>query len=272
MLAKASKEDLEQVRQQSCAQAWRSLIQHAPAAIAADLAAGNRQVEGTPLILTLADSGRPKPNTMRKIRQKQKRDTAVQAFVCAGIQQTIKRPVVVAFQHLHTSDQAAKWAVPSEWIYPILSGNPRKYMLETSRVFYDYSGVALCGSEMPCIELRRDPATVNAGYGCYNFLFVIPTPDEAAEIDFDHPNLIKMEWIKQKHAGTGEEVLLPWFPGPFGDRAYTMMPQVDKGATAKSLRGFDSGTNTLRWFYADELLLQSVVERTSGETLQITSN
>ena len=33
-----------------------------------------------------------------------------------------------------------------------------------------------------------------------------------------------------------------------------MMPQVDKGATAKSLRGFDSGTNTLRWFYADELL------------------
>ena len=87
-------------------------------------------------------------------------------------------------------------------------------MLETSRVFYDYSGVALCGSEMPCIELRRDPATVNAGYGCYNFLFVIPTPDEAAEIDFDHPNLIKMEWIKQKHAGSGEEVLLPWFPGP----------------------------------------------------------
>ena len=105
-----------------------------------------------------------------------------------------------------------------------------------------------------CIELRRDPAKVNAGYGCYNFLFVIPTPDEAVEIDFDHPDLIKMEWIKQKHAGTGEEVLLPWFRGPFGDRAYTMMPQLDKGSTAKSLRGFDSGTNTLRRFFADELL------------------
>ena len=115
------------------------MIQHIPAALAADLAAGNRQVEGTPIILTLADSGRPKPNTMRKIGQKQKRDTAVQAFVCAGIQQTIKRPIVVAFQHLHTADQAAKWAVPSEWIYNILSGNPMKYMLATSRVFYDYS-------------------------------------------------------------------------------------------------------------------------------------
>ena len=63
---------------------------------------------------------------------------------------------------------------------------------------------------MPCIELRRDPATVNAGHGCYNYLLVIPTPEEADEVDFNHPNLIKMGWIKQKHAGTGEEVSSPW--------------------------------------------------------------
>ena len=47
---------------------------------------------------------------------------------------------------------------------------------------------------------------------------------------------------------------LPWFPGAFGERAYTMMPHLEQGATAKSLRGFNSGTDTLQWFYADELL------------------
>ena len=137
---------------------------------------------------------------------------------------------------------------------PFSMGTPGS-MLETLIVFYEYSGIALCGSEMPCIEFRRDPATVKAGHGCYNYLLVIPTPEEAAEIDFNHPYLIQVEWIKQKHAGTGVEVSLPWFPGAFGDRAYTMMPHLDKGATAKSLRGFNSGTDTLRWFYADALIV-----------------
>ena len=80
------------------------------------------------------------------------------------------------------------------------------------------------------------------------FRFVILTVKEAAEVDFNHPDLITMEWIKQKHAGTGEEVSLPWFLGAFGDRAYTMMPHLDQGATAKSHLGFNSGTDTLRRF------------------------
>ena len=33
-----------------------------------------------------------------------------------------------------------------------------------------------------------------------------------------------------------------------------MMPHLDKGATAKIHLGFNSATDTLRWFYADELL------------------
>ena len=33
-----------------------------------------------------------------------------------------------------------------------------------------------------------------------------------------------------------------------------MTPHLDKGSTAKSLRGFASGTSTLRRFYADERL------------------
>jgi hypothetical protein len=49
-------------------------------------------------------------------------------------------------------------------------------------------------------------------------LFVIPTIEEADEIDFSHPNLVNMEWPTQKHAGIGEEVSLALIPGAFGDR------------------------------------------------------
>ena len=74
-------------------------------------------------------------------------------------------------------------------------------MLETRRVVGDHSGIALCGSEMPSIELGRDPVIANAGYGCYNCLFVIPTPEEAAQAYFSQSNLTKMKWVKQRHAG-----------------------------------------------------------------------
>jgi hypothetical protein len=105
---------LEQVRQQARAEAWRSMTQRTPAASASDMAVGSHPVEGTPIIMSLEDSGRPKPNTMRDMGQRQKRDIAVQAFVCAGMQSTIKRPIVVAFQHVFTSDQPGnKWAAPS---------------------------------------------------------------------------------------------------------------------------------------------------------------
>ena len=33
-----------------------------------------------------------------------------------------------------------------------------------------------------------------------------------------------------------------------------MMPKLHKGATANNSLGFNAGTDTLRWFYADELL------------------
>ena len=133
--------------------------------------------------------------------------------------------------------------------------------METLRAFYDFSGIALCGSEITCIELRRDLATVNAGHGCYNYLFVMPIPQGAAEIDFSHPKLLNMEWAKQKHVGTGEEVLLPLLSGAVGDRAYSMMSSLINEATASNSLVFNAGTDTLRWFYADELLYRLLLNK-----------
>ena len=165
------------------------MIQCTPVAIVSDVVVGSRQVEGTPIIMSLAEK-RP---SKAKHNATDWTDTKALYFspsfcMCRN---SANHQATPAFHHVYTSDQAAKWAVPSEWINFILYGNPRKHMLETLRVFYEHSGIALCGSQMPCIELRRDPAIFNAGHGCYNFMFVIPSPAEAAEVDFSHPNLIK---------------------------------------------------------------------------------
>ena len=69
-----------------------------------------------------------------------------------------------------------------------------------------------------------------------------------------------MEWVKQEHAGTGEEAMLPLCPGAFGDRSRSMMSKLDKGATATNTLRFNAGTDTLLWFYVDELLYTLFVE------------
>ena len=110
---------------------------------------GDRQVEGTPMILSIADDGRPLPNSMRAYGSGVRRTVHLQAFVCAGIAQTMKRPVVLAFQYPLRSDHPLKYDVPSEWVFPARANmrqDPvRSYAKEAARIVCDYSGIALCG-------------------------------------------------------------------------------------------------------------------------------
>ena len=61
--------------------------------------AGDRKVEGTPMVVRLVGRGRLRQNSMRKISKRHTRNVRIQAVVCAGIRQTMTRPVVLAFQH-----------------------------------------------------------------------------------------------------------------------------------------------------------------------------
>ncbi|MFM7989191.1 MAG: hypothetical protein ACKPKO_58745, partial [Candidatus Fonsibacter sp.] len=85
---------------------------------------------------------------------------------------------------------------------------------EAARLVFYYTGIELCGSAMPVIELRRDVYVTRKARNTYNFLFEIPTPEEAGLADFEHPQLVKLEWTEQTHS-TGSKVLLPILPGPF---------------------------------------------------------
>ena len=70
------------------------------------------------MILSVANDGRLLQNTMREFGKKVKKSVHLQAFVCAGIAQTMKRPVVLAFQHTLNSDYPLNYDVPSEWVFP----------------------------------------------------------------------------------------------------------------------------------------------------------
>ena len=118
---------------------------------------------------------------------------------------------------------------------------------------FDYAGIALCGSEMPIIELQRDPYFTRNAQSTYNLLFVIPTPEEAGMAEFEHPQLVKLKWVEQMHA-KGSKVLLPVIPGPFGDYKWSMLHKQDTSQTALKGLGFNAGSDRMRWFYADEML------------------
>ena len=112
---------------------------------------------------------------------------------------------------------------------------------------FDYAGIALCGSEMPIIELQGDAHFTRSAQNTFNLLFVIPTPEEAGMAEFDHPQLLKLEWVEQTHT-KGTKVLLPIIPGPFGDYKWGMMDNQDKSPTARHGLGFNAGAEHLRWF------------------------
>ena len=79
--------------------------------------------------------------------------------------------------------------------------------------------------------------------------------------EFDHPQLVKLEWAQQIHR-SGTEVLLPIIPGPFGDRKFSILDRQDRSANAKRGLGFNAGSEHLRWFYADEMLDRLLLNET----------
>ena len=132
----------------------------------------------------------------------------------------------------------------------------KSYAKEAARVACDYTGIALCGTEFPIIELRRDRQFSDNAQKSHNLLFVIPTPEEIAMVnneEFEHPQLIELEWTERVHKD-GTRVCLPIIPGPFGDYHWHMHPRQDSSPTAVKGLGFNAGTEYMRWFFADELL------------------
>ena len=132
----------------------------------------------------------------------------------------------------------------------------KSYAKEAARIVCDYSGIALCGSEMPIIELRRDPYYSHNAQSSFNLLFVIPTPEEIAMINsenFEHPQLLELEWTERTH-GKGSKVWLPVIPGPFGDYHWSTQPRQDRSNTAMKGLGFNAETEYVHWFFADEFL------------------
>ncbi|MFM7988087.1 MAG: hypothetical protein ACKPKO_53115, partial [Candidatus Fonsibacter sp.] len=178
-------------------------------------------LEGTPMILSIADDGRVLANSMRNYGKRVARTVYLQAYVCAGIVQTMTRPVVLTFQQLVGHQHRLAHDVPGEWVFPIRHNDVKLYAKEAARLVFDYIGIALCGSAMPVIELRRDAYFTRKARNTYNFLFVIPTPEEAGLADFEHPQLVKLELAEQTHS-IGSKVLLPILPGPFGDYKWYM--------------------------------------------------
>ena len=152
--------ELEDIKRKTCAEEWRNMVELHQVQPVPEVT-GDRQVEGTPMILSIADGGRVIANAMRSYGSRVRKTVHVQAYVCAGIAQTMTRPVVLAFQHPLMSDYPLNYDVPSEWVYPVRDNNRqdvvRSYAKEAARIVFDYAGIALCGSEMPIIELQRDP-------------------------------------------------------------------------------------------------------------------
>ena len=126
--------------------------------------------------------------------------------------------------------------VPADWVHPVQGDQPDLYKRETTRVVYGHTGMVLCGSEMPQIELRRDTGLTQRGHQSYSFLYVLPCPDEAENI-FSDPMLLSLQWETQLHA-SGEKELLPVLPGPLGDFNSKILNKLDKSVTAKHGLGF----------------------------------
>ncbi|MFM7980622.1 MAG: hypothetical protein ACKPKO_15015, partial [Candidatus Fonsibacter sp.] len=189
-------------------------------------------LDGTPMILSIAGGGRVLANSTRTYGKKVSRSVHLQAYVCAGIVQTMTRPVVLTFQHPLTHRHGLAHDVPGELVYPVRHNDIKHYAKEAARLVFDYTGIGLCGSAMPIIELRRDAYFTRNARNTFNMLFLIPTAEEAGMAEFDHPQLVKLEWAEQTHS-TGSKVLLPVMPGPFGDYKWYMVDRQDKSANAR---------------------------------------
>jgi hypothetical protein len=74
--------ELEEIKHKTCAEEWRKMVEQHRAAQPTTGMAGDRQVEGMPMILSLADDGRLLQNTMRELGRKVKKTVHLQAFVC----------------------------------------------------------------------------------------------------------------------------------------------------------------------------------------------
>ena len=61
------------------------------------------------MVVRLVDRGRLRQNSMRKISKRHTRNVRIQAVVCAGIRQTMTRPVVLAFQHTLMEQEGLKF-------------------------------------------------------------------------------------------------------------------------------------------------------------------
>ena len=102
--------ELEEIRRSACAAEWQDMLskRRAPQVLQR-VTAGDRKVEGTPMVVRLVDRGRLRQNSMRKISKRHTRNVRIQAVVCAGIRQTMTRPVVLAFQHTLMEQEGLKF-------------------------------------------------------------------------------------------------------------------------------------------------------------------
>jgi hypothetical protein len=251
VLPTATDADLKAVQRAACAAAWQELLDQNTVP-QTPVHTKDRQVEGVPMVLQVANSGRILQNSMRRTGKKESRNVYVQAVVCAGIKQTMERPLVLAWKHQLTSDHPGQWDIPSDWIFPIKYNQTRSYMIETARVVYDHAGFVLCGSEMPLIELKRDKSLTSQGITCYTFLFVLRYLEETEALDFEEQALTKLEWQTHRHEPSGKDVQVPLLPGPFGDAEYKMDIRVQQGFVQHKQLGAPAGCSQLWWFFADE--------------------
>ncbi|MFM7983531.1 MAG: hypothetical protein ACKPKO_29815, partial [Candidatus Fonsibacter sp.] len=158
------------------------------------------------MILNIADGGRVLANSMRTYGKKVSRSVHLQAYVCVGIVQTMTSPVVLTFQHPLTHQHGLAHDVLGERVYPVRHNDIKHYAKEAARLVFDYTSIALCGSSLHIIELRRDAYFKGNARSTFNLLFAIPTREEAGMAEFDHPQLVKLEWAEQTHS-TGSKVL-----------------------------------------------------------------
>ena len=98
----------------------------------------------------------------------------MQAFLCAGIEQTLKRAVALAFQHAVLDEDHLSCDLPLDSVFPAQYDATQSYVKETMRVFFEYAGITLCGMLMPMIELRKDRDFFEQSYSTYNFCVLFP--------------------------------------------------------------------------------------------------
>ena len=113
-MSKAAAADLEDIRRSACATDWQNMLTKRRAPQVLERAAGDRLVEGEPMVIQVADSGSLLHNTLRKTGKTRTRNVRDQAIVCAGMYQTMTRPVVLAFQHTFLDKEGFKFDLTTD--------------------------------------------------------------------------------------------------------------------------------------------------------------